>query len=76
MNAPKGPALRLQIHHGTPTFARRGFVAAALEVRHDTQTERWTVVLVSRTTKEDVVVAWKTTEQDAADWARNYGVRS
>jgi hypothetical protein len=52
------------------------FAGASLHVAYDSDTERWTVVLASRTTKEDVVVAWKQTEADAAAWAENYGARS
>ncbi len=62
----------------THTFHPRQhvFQGAKLLIRHDPQTLRWTVVLCSRTTKEDVVVAWKQTEADAAAWAENYGARS
>lgn len=51
------------------------FVGVSLSVRLDEPTQRWTVSLVSRTSREDVIVAWKTTEEDAFAWAANYGVR-
>lgn len=73
MTVLKLPKLTLQPH---PFAFQRTFRQARLELRHDPQTLRWTVVLVSRTTKEDVVVAWKQTEADAAAWAENYGARS
>lgn len=53
----------------------RTLVGASLVVREDHETERWTVSLVSRTSREDVIVAWKQTEADALAWAANYGVR-
>lgn len=74
LKLPKPPTHRRDRSGQVARILDRPF-RCALEIRHDPQTERWTVVLVSRTTKEDVVVAWKQTEEDAAEWARNYGVR-
>lgn len=51
------------------------FVGCSLLVRRDPDTERWVVSLVSRSSREDVPVAWKATEADALAWAANYGVR-
>lgn len=60
---------------GDPMPATGTFVGAALLVRHDPDTDRWVISLESRTSREDVPVAWKQTEKDALDWALNYGVR-
>jgi hypothetical protein len=62
-------------HMKVATPAGKTFVGASLLVAHDEQTERWTVSLVSRTSREDVIVAWKQSEADALAWAANYGVR-
>lgn len=70
------PTLRLAANHRDAAIRHgRAYHSARLEIRHDPQTERWTVVLLSATTKEDVVIAWKQTEEDAQAWARNYGAR-
>lgn len=65
-------------HQAKKTMAELGataFVGCSLLVRHDPDTDRWVVSLVSRTSREDVPVAWKTTEADALAWTLNYGVR-
>ncbi len=51
------------------------FIGCSLHVRFDSQTDRWCVWLVSRSSREDVPVAWKATEDDALAWAANYGIR-
>lgn len=64
--------------HGLKTkkdTALRAFIGCSLLVRHDPDTARWVVALVSRTGREDVPVAWKATEEDATVWAANYGIR-
>lgn len=66
----------LQISHmKVEAPAVRTFVGASLVVREDPDTQRWVISLVSRSSREDVPVAWKATEKDALDWAQNYGMR-
>lgn len=62
-------------HAKVLTPVSRTFVGVSLLVALDESTDRWTVSLVSRTSREDVIVAWKQSEADALAWAANYGVR-